>query len=168
MPNWTNNTLKIIGEEKTLKKFIKKAPKVEGKEGTESYLKTDLSLDNFYSLPKRLKNTISPMPLDTEIAKKTSKELIEKFGADNWYNWQVKNWGTKWDIEAELVSGEPENNELVYVFNSAWSPPIEWLKKVSKDYPDLKFLLDYEEEGMGFKGITKAQNGKIKDCYFDY
>lgn len=67
----------------------------------------------------------------------------------------MQNWGTKWDIEAELVSDDDEY--LEYEFNSAWSPPVPWLEKVAKDFPNLDFNLRYEEEGIGFMGCAKGR-----------
>lgn len=145
MPNWCENTLKVLGKEKELKKFrIKVATK-----------KTALSLEKLFPLPKALKDTKSPV-------EKPNKKLIKKFGADNWYDWQIKNWGTKWDIDAELLEDE-ECGQLRYSFSSAWAPPIEALKNASKLYPELVFILSYDEPGMGFMGITRINNGETED-----
>ena len=81
----------------------------------------------------------------------------------NWYDWCVDNWGTKWDIEAQLIGDE--SGYLMYSFSSAWSPPIAWLKKTAKDHPELQFRLKYEELGVGFMGMAKA--GKVKDTCID-
>ena len=101
---------------------------------------TDLSLNNFIKIPK-------------------SQEK-------NWYNWCIKNWGTKWDIEAGL--GGADANELFYAFDSAWSPPTEWLKKVAKKYPKLKFSLKYDEEGVGIMGVAIAEGYNFTDSFLEY
>ena len=133
MPNWCNNELKIYGDDKQLKKFIKKA------KGTKKD-KSDLVMNNLLPLPK------------------------EKDG--DWDDWQVKNWGTKWDIEATLAFEDEGIAE--YYFNSAWSPPIQFFENISKKYPDLVFVLKYDEAGAGFTGVAKVQNGEVNDKFIEY
>ena len=57
--------------------------------------------------------------------------------------------------------------EIIYLFDSAWAPPCEWLRKTAKQWPTLKFKLKYEEGGMGFKGTTKARGDEFEDKCFD-
>ena len=51
---------------------------------------------------------------------------------------------------------------MEYEFYTAWSPPIELLKRVSVQWPALVFVLAYEEPGMAFKGVAKFQ-GEINE-----
>ena len=78
---------------------------------------------------------------------------------EDWYHWCIAHWGTKWDVEATLDEIEPDC--LEYHFDSAWSPPVEWLKKVAQDFPKLRFRLKYDEPGMGFFGVATADQGEI-------
>ena len=60
------------------------------------------------------------------ITQEMSDRLKSEYGYDNWYDWQVHHWGTKWDIQcndATLV-----DNVLEVSFESAWSPPVEALQ----------------------------------------
>jgi len=71
------------------------------------------------------------------------------------YDWCVDNWGTKWDVDEPIHEC---NGESFWVtFNTAWAPPVNWLKKVQQDYPLLKFKLLYIEQGMQFCGISFTQ-----------
>ena len=161
MPNWVDNTLTIRGNNEHLKKFKEQAKGIsEGEAG-----KTDLCLNNFLPLPKELENTTSPSNPQTKEEKKKSNELIDKYGVDNWYDWKLRKWGTKWDVEAELW--KDSRNVISYRFSSAWSPPIDWLKKVSSQFPELKFKLHYSEGGMCFRGDAIAENGTVDDRYED-
>ena len=137
MPNWCENTLTVEGDPQIVRQFKERA---NGKG-------TALALDKVHPMPKALENTISPGD------------------KPNWYDWCIENWGTKWEIEAELV-GEGTGC-LMYSFFSAWTPPVAWLKKVAKDYPELRFRLKYEERGVGFMGVAKAGKGKVEDAWID-
>jgi hypothetical protein len=149
MPNWCENTLVVAGEKKQVQEFKKKAKTKD----------TDLSFQQLIPLPKALGNTDAP-------PKKKNKTLIKQYGADNWYDWQVNNWGTKWDVEASL--NYDDSDMLEYSFLSAWSPPIGFLERVSKLYPALSFRLKYEEGGMGFMGIAVAKEGQVEDKSVNY
>ena len=42
---------------------------------------------------------------------------------DNWYDWNIENWGTKWDI-TDSGLGAVSETELYAYFSTAWSPQI--------------------------------------------
>ena len=88
----------------------------------------------------------------------------------SWYNWNITNWGTKWDVavsddekypETELIEKgmNGENLVLVYRFNTAWGIPDEALNKLSSQYPALLFTLSYEEE-TGWGGEREYLRGR--------
>lgn len=68
-----------------------------------------------------------------------------------WYSWRVDNWGTKWEVHAE-ITGETETSLYLY-FDSAWSPPIEALRHWMEQSEDRIVDLRYIEWGMMFCGI---------------
>lgn len=69
----------------------------------------------------------------------------------DWYNWRVDNWGTKWEVHAE-ITGETENSLYLH-FDSAWSPPLEALRHWMEQSEDRIVDLRYIEWGMMFCGI---------------
>ena len=74
---------------------------------------------------------------------------------DDWYNWRIANWGTKW--EGDVYHTEITDNKIVVGFNSAWSPPEGWVMYVAQiHYPDLYFHLSYIETGEGFCGVFEG------------
>lgn len=109
------------------------------KENILLHLKELLFKDNNFTMnkllpmPKELEDTISP-------SIKPNKELIDKYGYDNWYDWKLNNWGTKWDAYEHSSLIEKSNNYLEQSFNTAWCPPQkfkEYLDKYIDDkYPD--------------------------------
>lgn len=82
----------------------------------------------------------------------------EKYGCKNWYEWNIANYGTKWD--AGEASIDDMGDELEIQFDTAWAPPVAWLEKVEPLFPKLKFELHYEEPGMGFKGVYSKGTDK--------
>jgi len=88
-----------------------------------------------------------------------------------WYNWNVVNWGTKWDVAVKdgdeypetYIEGPTPNGEnlvVYYNFNTAWSPPMPALARLSAQYPSLLFTLSYEEE-TGWGGECEFLRGEI-------
>jgi len=152
MPNWCSNSLVISTNTEVdidkareqLKEFRDSAKLIE-EDGTEA---SSISMNNLYPMPKELENTTSPSD------------------KPNWYDWRCNNWGTKWDIQACLEYDEED--VLEYSFDSAWSPPTNFIEKVSKDFPLLRFRLKYEEEGNGYLGVAVSINGHLNDQCIEY
>lgn len=80
---------------------------------------------------------------------------------EDWYMWRVNNWGTKWDVGSEIYpSGldfleddvEASDIEVVYHFDTAWSPPIPVFQAMAEQHPDLELELLFSEGGMCFAG----------------
>jgi len=100
------------------------------------------------------------------------KDMQEIAKTDNsWYNWNVRNWGTKWDVAVSSDNEYPdtymegpvengENSVVYYNFNTAWSPPMPAMEKLSAQYPSLLFTLSYEEE-TGWGGECKFLRGEM-------
>ena len=130
------------------------------KKGNACEIPNNNMLHKFHPMPTELDNTTSPCE-DNEVLK-------EKYGATNWYDWNCSNWGTKWDVDIDIY--EENDCEMYMSFDSAWSPPTNWLNKVSEDYPKLHFTLEYEEGGCAFKGIFEVcvDNGVFDDSCWEW
>ena len=104
---------------------------------------------------------VVPMPFEQWLAPKTR---CEGFEIEGWYDWRVKNWGTKWDVvDVEITQSlllhddEPDTDDpwtmnASFSFNcwTAWSPPIPvWDKLVEMG---ISVDADYQDEGMMFEG----------------
>jgi hypothetical protein len=48
--------------------------------------------------------------------------LFDKYGAHDWYDWSVKNWGTKWNAY-HFEMREQDAQYLHFIFDTAWSFP---------------------------------------------
>ena len=69
---------------------------------------------------------------------------------DRWYDWQINNWGTKW--EPADISVEQCDEELELTFNTAWSPPEDICRAIREKYPDISVSWFYDEPGMEVAG----------------
>lgn len=79
---------------------------------------------------------------------------------DGWYHWRLGHWGTKWEVNgAILVIDEPEF--LQYSFDTAWSPPQEWLQAIGPQFPELSFRLFYAEGGGYFAGAVSVRGDEV-------
>jgi len=79
---------------------------------------------------------------------------------EDWYNWNIKNYGSKWSDYDGIIQSQSVN-ELRLVFNSAWSPICEGIRQVSVQFPSLNFLHTFEEGGMQFCGGVAISNGQV-------
>jgi hypothetical protein len=149
MPNWCHNKLLVEGDMRELKRFRKRVCEVpKGEEpGDPLY---------FSSLVPEPENPDDP--------------------SYDWYGWRIENWGTKWEpsfadpaFAFGAASADPGAKEkgrfleedLLYEFDTAWSPPSFWVEKASKMFPALRFTLSYAEVGNGFAGIETFVAGKL-------
>lgn len=84
---------------------------------------------------------------------------------ENWYNWNVENWGTKWEVPEDEVSTDRLDEEKVqFEFATAWSPPIAFCKNLCRLYDKIYIELKFNEEGDSEKGILffTKNNGQFK------
>ncbi len=155
MPNWCMNDLIITAPTSVIKEIVE----------------SQLSLQKLFPCPQELLETTAPAPSD-------KADLYEaKYGHSDWYSWQVSNWGTKWDIgpvdmsfDSHTTNNENGTHTLSVGFDSAWSPPVEAMKKLYERYKDqnIKIRLEYFEGGCAFLGVAQTtDDGFFDECY-DY
>jgi len=142
MPNWCSNHLTVKGENEEVQRFKEKSV---GHNPWEKPAADEMpSPLNFHSLV--------PIPA-----------LVLQAGYEaQGYDWELANWGCKWGAcHAELV--DDNGSELFYSFDTAWTPPIAFLERAAKQCPTLTFILEYEESGIGFKGLARFQGEQHED-----
>ena len=83
--------------------------------------------------------------------KPTPPELKE----EGWYEWNIENWGTKWNCDAQdwvkVENPNEDESSVTFWFDSAWSPPTalyEFIESIST----MNIKASYNEGGMGFVG----------------
>lgn len=80
-------------------------------------------------------------------------ELCLKYGTSNWYDWNIYNWGTKWDCSESTYSEE----DKILDFQTAWGCPQEIIAEMAGMFPDLKFTGTFADEDFG------SNTGYIED-----
>lgn len=126
MPNYVYNKLIIDTEEN----FEKVAEFLKGENGLVDF------------------NSIIPTPAWVYQGNLGPEEEAKYPGDLNWYNWNIKNWDTKWNaMDGELI---PE--ERIIKFETAWSPVINLMTKLGVVFPNTTIEYCYVEEGPAFGG----------------
>ena len=155
MPNYCNNNIIITGPNSVIDKIEKIA---NGDKG-------DL-LQYFYPMPKELNDTVAGPEPKTKKEKLEKRRLQVEYGASNWYDWRVENWGTKWDImEFYNINrkeiGEDES-EISLGFDTAWAPALGAYEKFIDENSNCSLKAYYYEPGCDFMG--EWDNG-IDSCF---
>lgn len=173
MPNWVYNGLTVEGNPEQVDALIAQmnTPFVD-------YIKPNGDLA--YSVTQRkyvnpifsFRNIVAPTDLDAYHSQPTFPEKFDmNFAGNDWYNFNNREWGTKWDVavaeddkypttymEGPVANGE--NKVVYYNFETAWSRPLPALEKLSAQYPNLLFTLSYEEE-TGWGGEMEFLRGTV-------
>jgi hypothetical protein len=82
---------------------------------------------------------------------------------DWWYNWNVANWGTKWncaEVWHDRDDDKPVEGKTSYNFDTAWSPAEPVVAALAKKFPTLTITHRYCEGGMGYAGQVVYVNGE--------
>lgn len=106
-------------------------------------------------------NPMEPVFYSKEELVKYGKQAIDnikKYGSKDWYDWSVKNWGTKWNACHTYYCTGDSNSVL---FDTAWSDVRPLIKELSKQYPNNSFEYHYSEEQIGlYAGYAVFKNGE--------
>jgi Ferredoxin-like domain in Api92-like protein len=193
MPNWVYNTLTIEGDEQTIAEIKTRLAQpydthypdsVYDKEKQE-WVRTPAT--QTHESPLSFWNITQPVDKDAYYAVKalpttkerTTAEIFADIQNDfrvgmDWYNWNVRNWGCKWDASNVRV-GQVNANTITYNFDTPWSPPAQAIIKLSEQYPEADIALRFEEE-QGWGGVVHYKAGAeeiveqwdVPSCHADY
>lgn len=184
MPNYSFNTFEVSGSSKEMENFYQKAlkPSQNSEDGLvfsldnlvpqPEKIKNTISPSssakgvkwmNVSKLQHRdgqiseiLGEDVNLIPCENNTPEKC-QYLIEEYGSDDWYDWNCKNWGTKWNCcvtEHEFTKTE---TRFSCFFESAWCPPDIFLFKLQEMFPKLDIKLLYELEGSNDCGVYQTE-----------
>lgn len=177
MPNWVYNGLTIEGNPDSVNKLVSQLNQPFTRVHDNWNMETGQMENKLTTYPNPVFafwNIIKPTDMDAYVKQPDHSLPIEeqlKFEGNDWYSWNIKNWGTKWDVAVSsdneypdtYIEGPVENGDnlaVYYNFNTAWGVPDEALTNLSLQYPNLLFTLSYEEE-TGWGGEREYLNGKV-------
>jgi len=110
-------------------------------------------------------NTLVPEPpelLESTKDEASLEELRARHGHDNWYDWRIANWGTKWNAYGcELDDSEIKQGMLDYRFDTAWNPPHgvcgKLLEYIEVNNPGIQVDWFYYEPMLGLRGQLEEE-----------
>jgi len=182
MPNWCNNKLVVSGprvmefDEKFKGKGARwgldrwqkdgktqEELKVLEEEARIEYENRELgySLDALVPVPAEVIAVGYSVPIVSDSL--AVYDFMDTFDPEKWrdgYSWCISHWGVKWDLH-DVDMSILSDNEVEYLFDTAWSPPEPWLYKVANEWKDLRFELMFEEDGVGFAGQLVIEDGEV-------
>lgn len=180
MPNWCFNSLEVHGNAEAVERFV------TANMGLPAMYPNKCKGDDDHPIPTEKHfcfNALVPTPQEVldigfdghdvipmEELMSVYKDKISP--VLDGYHWNIVNWGTKWDIyhddlTPEVIGWTKGCEHIYFEFETAWSPPIEWLMKVVAMFPELQFKLHYEEPGCYFAGDVYAISGSYTIDEYD-
>jgi hypothetical protein len=140
MPNWCSNTITIKGSKENIRRIKDMMESIEKK--SESNL-----FQTLVGYPDHM----------------TEGEYQQK-----WYDTNVTNWGTKWDVSYDDSFPQYSDEEIVLSPDTAWSPPIGFGTILAKLY-QVDVELYYTEPGCDFCGKTFCnKDGGVEEDDYSY
>jgi len=140
MPNWCNNNISITGPKDQITALWERAETADnGNFGL---------LNAMVQMPRELEDTTSPSE-----------------DGNDWYQWRVNNWGTKWDIGSDGLELSEDGTEITGWFDSAWAPPATAFITFAESNEDITITNYYYEPGMDFGGLVSCDGGACDDEY---
>jgi hypothetical protein len=87
---------------------------------------------------------------------------------EKWYDTNVTNWGTKWDVSYDDACPQFSEEVIVLSPDTAWSPPIGFGTILAKLY-QVDVELFYTEPGCDFCGKTFCnKDGDVNEEDYEY
>jgi hypothetical protein len=108
-----------------------------------------------------IEDSVSQMFGGSEVCPKHDLPKISS-QPDWWYNWNVANWGTKWnclEVWHDRADDSVIDGKTSYNFDTAWSPAEPVIAALAKQFPTLSITHRYCEGGMGYAGEVEYANG---------
>jgi hypothetical protein len=193
MPNWVMNRLTITGESEEVKNFVEKA-KTPYQTFHEGYgenagkimeeQRTGAIMFWNFKQPENKQVYFGASDYKPEGYNELSMEermaISMQFKSDGWYDWNIREWGTKWDAcNSEMFNEtyrEDGTASVQYAFDTAWSPAEDAYRAMVEQHPKLQFEFYCEEEqGWGVE-YANTDDGElyvvkewdIPDSHADY
>ena len=168
MPNHTSNFVEVetntgcskeqlaLAELKTKLSILKSEFDFEGMIPMPKDLAKSFDVDNPFDHGDDWENDMGHLVPSDPL---TRKRWIKEYGFDNWYDWRIANWDTKWN--SYNVDVDLEGVDRFYVsFLTAWSCPTKIYLKMKEYCDEHNLSLDWE---VSFEFEDESYNLKEQD-----
>jgi Api92-like protein with ferredoxin domain len=169
MPNWTSNTIRVTGDSSAIREFLAFMRGSDDRRFDfnriipmpELLRHTGSGFQKFDGIEHRTWYVINPdLALGDPGHEKNQrpftpdeKAALAGIGADCWYDWAVKNWGTKWNAcNVEIDDISEIDNSVDIGFETAWSAPFPIFQTIGAKFKHLAFGFTWTDEDQ--PGIT--------------
>jgi hypothetical protein len=91
----------------------------------------------------------------------------KKYGATDWYDWCIWQWGCKWNSVEPVVEDE---QEIVHIwFQTAWNAPNPVVDKLAELFPDVEISHLWADEDIGYTcgEVYYSCEGKCESDVYD-
>ena len=147
MPNNVTNILTVSGDPKRMAELFEAVKMDKYGPGSLDFAK------------------VIPMP-DDIYRGNLGKAEFEKKKKNNWMDWSIEHWGSKWNSYGynEYTAKEFDGSSLR--FQTAWSDVHQVIERLAQQYPDLQFSYYWADEDFGNNvGQREYENGVETECY---
>lgn len=154
MPNHVTNRIRLTGDPQAIQRLLRA---VAYDDLSEMDIPDGVNTIDF--------NKIIPQPAELYRGD-LGKSEREKYKRNNWYDWNIGNWGTK----SNSYGYGRETAEQTLCFDTAWAPPHPVIRKLSEQYPDIAIEHRWADEDSGYNcgRHTYAGGERIEEYYPDY
>lgn len=148
MPNHVTNRIKFIGNQEKIYKVLQ-------------LIRGDRERISF--------DKIIPMP-DSIYRGTLSDKERELYGINNWYDWRISHWGTKWDAYNSSLNSSLKESDNTLWFDTAWSCPIPVLQKLAEVCCEsgIDFEGEWADEDCGRNAGSFWTDNQPGEPYFSY
>ena len=151
MPNHITNRIKLFGDESDIRRLMEAVKNDKYGIGTLDFEK------------------IIPMP-DNIYRGNLGAAEQKLYGNNNWYDWSLANWGTKWDAYGYDDCIDYSGDKDTITFLTAWSAPHPVIEKLAEMYPTVKIEHEWADEDIGSNcGRRVYYDGeRVEEYYPEY
>jgi hypothetical protein len=155
MPNWCSNNVIITGAGDTVER-VKAAIRDTTSDDSDTQV---FALSRFLPCPQELLDAGSGFRDGAEYPSVEDKARFKAtYGAPDWYDWCINNWGTKWDASSASVVEDTPGRYSVF-FDTAWGPALPALDTLAAQFPEVTIVCSYDEPGCDFAGEVHWEDG---------
>lgn len=128
MPNWAINRLILSGPTAEIERFRTTCIRLQRGHDTREI---NLDFEAIIPMPPAILATLD------DRSSAASDRARAATGFDDWFNWSLVSWGTKWNASGlAILNAEPDLLDLT--FDTAWNSPEPIFRALAEQYPHLR------------------------------